>query len=162
MFERQHPFGVLLTIAVLLGIVGWFAGGSRLKDLAPYYIKRALGETAVVTVGNSTIKVEVARTEQARAKGLSGRDYLMADQGMVFLFPQAGTYTFTMAKTKISLDIIWVSKGTIVYIAHRAMPGEQTISPSVTADQVIEIRGDLTNQLGWRVGEAVTVTFDKK
>ena len=105
MFEHRHPYGTLLTVALILGMVFWFVGGSRVKDIAPYYVRLILGKTATVTIKGAPVHAEVVQTKDAMEKGLSGRDYLEVDHGMLFAFPQSGFYSFTMAKTKIPLDV---------------------------------------------------------
>jgi uncharacterized membrane protein (UPF0127 family) len=160
MLERRHPFAYFITIAIILGFAFWFAGGKQVKDLAPYYFDRLLGHTASVRINNLDIKAEVARSERARTKGLSGRDTLESGHGMVFVFPQAGDYAFTMAKTKIPLDIIWINDNAIVYIAASAAPGQPIIDPNVEADTVLEVGGNVASGGGWQVGDSVSVTFE--
>lgn len=162
MFERKHPYAILLTMAVLLGMIFWFAGGSEVKDIAPYYLKRVVGETATVKIGDYGVKVEVARTVAARRKGLSGRDALAVDKGMLFVFHEPAVYPFTMQNTRILLDIIWILDGTIVYIAHGAQPGEASITPEAEANYVLEVNGGAANSYQWEVGHQVNITFDKK
>ena len=161
MFERRHPYATLFTIAILLGMVAWFAGGSEVKDIAPYYLKRVVGETATVRIVDYSVKVEVARTVAARRKGLSGRDSLALDKGMLFVFHEPAIYPFTMQNTRIPLDIIWILDGTIVYIAHSAQPGEANITPEAEANYVLEVNGGVANGHRWTVGNTVAITFDK-
>lgn len=159
MFEQRHPFASLLTVAIVLGIIFWFIGGSRVKDLAPYYFKRVLGQTAIVEIKDATIKVEVAQTVRAREKGLSGRDYLEVNKGMIFIFLEEGVYPFTMAKTPIYLDIIWIKDGRIVFITAQAKPGQDIINPGTAADSVLELRAGQAN--AWGIGDEVRVTFER-
>jgi uncharacterized membrane protein (UPF0127 family) len=159
MFEQKHPYASIFTIAIILGMVFWFVGGSRIKDLAPYYVKWLLGDTARVSIKNITVQTEVARSSHDREKGLSGRDYLPIDKGMLFLFPAAGQYAFTMAKTELPLDIIWMNEGKIVYIAANAAPGRALIDPGVAADQALEIRGGQAGAYNWRVGDQAAIVI---
>jgi len=161
MFERRHPVGTLLTITIFFGVIFWFAGGSRVKDLAPYYIKKIIGETAEVSIKGTVFKVEVARTVNSRTKGLSGREYLEGDKGMLFVFQESSVYPFTMKKTKITLDIIWILDNEIGYIANKAQPGQISINPGVEANYVLEVRGGTAETLRWQIGDSVDITFDK-
>ena len=54
------------------------------------------------------IKAIVASTSAEEAKGLSGRDALPADQGMIFLFDKPGNYGFWMPDMKFAIDMIWI------------------------------------------------------
>lgn len=159
---NRKAIWIFLMVAIFFGIVLWNVGGSRVLDIAPYYAKRIVGETGTVQIQGRTIKVELARTSSARLKGLSGRHYLDQSRGMLFLFPEAGMYQFTMANTDIPLDIIWLHDNRIVHIAADIQPGVTAIDPGVAADAVLEVNGLTAQHSGWQVGAQVTVTFDKK
>lgn len=150
---------ILLVIAVILGAVFWSFGGSRIVDEAPYYLKSIVGETAKVTARDIVFEAEVARTEKARAKGLSGREYIAPDKGMLFIFSEADVYPFTMKNTQISLDIVWILDDEIVYIARSVQPEEESINPGVEANYVFETRGSRIRS--WQVGDKVDIVFDK-
>lgn len=55
------------------------------------------------------ITLETAQTSAQRAKGLSGRDSLRNDQGMVFIFERPQKACFWMKDTNFDLDIIWLN-----------------------------------------------------
>lgn len=150
----------LVMVSLILGIVFWNVGGSRVVDMAPYYIKKVLRETATVTHGNAVYKLEVASTPNARQKGLSGRKYLDNDKGMIFVFPESQIYQFTMIDTLIPLDIVWIEDGEIVHIKRRAEPGAEVVIPSAEANNVIELRSGAAKS--WSVGDMVTIVFDKE
>lgn len=54
------------------------------------------------------IKAEVVDNEEARMKGLSGRDNLADDEGMFFVFEKSDIYPFWMKDMKFAIDIIWI------------------------------------------------------
>lgn len=139
----------------------WFTGGSAVVDQVPYYFKRVIGETATVTIRHATVKVELARTQSARARGLSSRHNLEFDNGMLFIFPEPGMYPFTLEKTKIPLDIVWISDGKIVYLARNVQPGTPSVVPGVTSTMVLETNAGLTSMNGWQSGDLATIHFDK-
>ncbi|MFA6553205.1 MAG: DUF192 domain-containing protein [Patescibacteria group bacterium] len=153
---------IILFVAIVFGVIFWFSGGSRISDEMPYYLKTVVKETGVVTIRGAAFKVELAKTDAARAKGLSKRSYLDADKGMLFIFPAAGRYVFTMQDTLISLDIIWINNNKVVFIAPSAKPGELSVDPKVDADYVLEIIGGTSLNRRLAVGDAVVIDFDKK
>ncbi len=152
---------IILFVAIVFGIIFWFSGGSRISDEMPYYLKSVVKETATVTIKDTTFKVELAKTESARAKGLSQRSFIDPGKGMLFVFPSVGHYVFTMQNTLVSLDIIWINDGKVVYIAPSAKPGELTIDPKMDANYVLEINGGISANRGFAVGNPVVITFDK-
>ena len=156
---NRRSFWMFIMITIILVIIFWNAGGSRVKDLAPFYFKKIIGETAEVEVGGFVVDSEVASTPSARQKGLSGRDYLQLDKGMLFVFPEADIWQFTMANTNFPLDIIWILDDRIVDIAHAVRPGEDMITTSAMANYVLEIRASIARQQGWQVGDIVNIEF---
>jgi uncharacterized membrane protein (UPF0127 family) len=65
----------------------------------------------------TTVDIEVADTPEERQRGLSGRDELDADAGMLFVFGEPVTQTFWMKDTRIPLSIAFIdADGRIVAI----------------------------------------------
>jgi uncharacterized membrane protein (UPF0127 family) len=63
------------------------------------------------------VVAELADTPAARAQGLMHRSFLGAEQGMVFVYPQAEIRAFWMANTTIPLSIAFIdATGMIVSI----------------------------------------------
>lgn len=153
---------IILFVAIVFGVIFWFSGGSRISDEMPYYLKAIVKETGAVTIKGVTFDVELAKTDAARAKGLSNRSYLDSGKGMLFIFPAAGRYVFTMQNTLVSLDIIWILDNKVAYIAQSVKPGELTIDPKTDANYVLEIGGGISASRGFIAGDTVGITFDKK
>jgi uncharacterized protein len=65
--------------------------------------------TTVLTAGGRTYTLDIARSEAQRAKGLSGRQSMPANQGMLFVYPNAAVRCFWMKDMHFPLDIIWIS-----------------------------------------------------
>ena len=78
------------------------------------------GDPTLELVGadvNVEVKIEVADTSAERRRGLSGRDVLPADQGMLFVNDQDVTIGFQMADTTIPLSLAFISDaGEILHI----------------------------------------------
>lgn len=78
-----------------------------------------------------SVTAELAVTDEERQLGLMHRQEILADQGMLFIFKEEGTYSFWMKNMKFSLDILWLDRGKrIVHIERNVPPCEREPCPS--------------------------------
>lgn len=78
----------------------------------------AWAEEVALKVGGHGIHVEIADTPESRARGLMYRESLPADQGMLFIFAEAGKHSFWTTNTPLPLSIAFIdASGVIVDIA---------------------------------------------
>lgn len=103
------------------------------------------------------LNVEIADTPETRTIGLMFRKEMPADSGMLFLFDREEPRTFWMKNTLIPLDMIFIRRdGTIVNIAEKAVPHDETPVPSTgPAIAVLEINGGAAARLGLKAGDVV-------
>ena len=64
--------------------------------------------TAQCTVGDATVKVELAETEGQRQRGMMYRKKLKSDRGMLFLYPDELIRSFWMKNTFVPLSIAFM------------------------------------------------------
>ena len=70
-----------------------------------------------IYVKGREIRVEVAKTEEERSRGLMERASLGKDEGMLFIFEAEGIHGFWMKNTLLPLSIAFIDKeGNIVQI----------------------------------------------
>lgn len=114
--------------------------------------------SSTVQLGGETLRVTIAATEAAREQGLGGRTWLADDEGMLFVFPRDGKYSFWMKDMTLSIDIIWISvSGRIVHIAPNVSPATypgRFVSPA-PARYVLEVPAGFTGVHGVEVGDIV-------
>ncbi|MBI3306134.1 DUF192 domain-containing protein [Candidatus Nomurabacteria bacterium] len=76
-----------------------------------------------VKIAGQNIKVEIADTPDKQAQGLSARQGLSEDEGMLFVFENASVYPFWMKDMKFAIDIIWLNEDKeVIYIKKDARP----------------------------------------
>src|SRR5690625_1710902 len=87
--------------------------------------------------------VELAQTDEQRARGLMFRESLAEDAGMLFLYQRDRPLSMWMKNTLISLDMFFIDRrGRIVRIAERTTPlSERSISSGRPARAVLEVPG---------------------
>ncbi len=89
------------------------------------------------------VKVEVARTEGERARGLMYRRVLAGGEGMLFLFPKPDHLKFWMRNTYIPLDMVFLDEDhRVAYVEENAEPLTDTPrGPEVPTQYVLEVPG---------------------
>ncbi|WP_149196228.1 DUF192 domain-containing protein [Luteimonas suaedae] len=79
------------------------------------------GETWVELAGER-YAVEIADTEEARARGLMFRDVLAAGTGMLFIHDREAPQAYWMKNTRIPLDILYFDNGLRLVSQQRDVP----------------------------------------
>jgi len=103
------------------------------------------------------LRVEVARTAEEKAKGLSGRKSLDEDAGMLFDIPVRGG-GFSMKDTSIPLSVAFIEKcGRIVDIADLQPNDEALRNSPVTYRFGLEVNQGWFARAGVSVGDAVSL-----
>lgn len=128
-------------------------------------ITPSIFSSGMVQIAGVNLSVEIAQTEEARMQGLSGRESLAENQGMLFQFPQAGRYAFWMKDMKFPLDFIWIKDNKVVEITHNVVV-EPNISdaelhmylPQEEIDSMIEVNAGWAEKNKVRVGDSVRLT----
>ncbi len=145
MIEMSNRNFILLLVPVFLAVL---LGCSLSK-------KGGIGE---VCFYDECIKVEVAKTQEERAKGLQFRRSMGRDEGMLFIFSASVRQSFWMKDTFIPLDIIWLDgRKRIVFMIPYILPCETEKCPVYTPDTdakyVLEVNAGVAAELGLGVGD---------
>ena len=67
-----------------------------------------------LSVGGVSLAVEIASSGEQRYMGLSFREWLAEDAGMLFVYPDERPLTFTMRNTRIPLSIAFISEALVI------------------------------------------------
>ncbi len=119
--------------------------------------------TTMLKVKTLNINADVAVTADQRKKGLSGREMLEINRGMLFVFDTSGNLAIWMKGMKFPIDIIWIGDDKkIVNISPGAVPepgkkdSELTVYKSAaSARYVLEINAGLAAANNLQVGDVV-------
>lgn len=110
------------------------------------------------TTGDSTLKVEVARTAAEKQKGLMGISSMEADSGMIFVWDDPITTGFWMKNTFIPLSIAFIlGDGTIIDIQEMEA---QTLNPHAPGKPflyAVEANKGYYSQHGIKVGDKAEI-----
>lgn len=114
--------------------------------------------------GSYRFNVELAVSEEERAKGLMFRKELAGDAGMLFLYNQDQAVTFWMKNTYLPLDMIFIaSDGKITQIVRGAQPLSENLIPSDTYVRgVLEVNAGIADRYNIEPGDHVDYSALKK
>lgn len=109
-----------------------------------------------IKIGSYYYHLEIADTFARRVKGLSGRDFLDKESGMLFLFPFADRYVFTTKNMKFPIDIIWLNGNKIVDLTPNAPPNSSyNFLPRLPINRVIELNAGTIQKESLKIGDVV-------
>lgn len=115
-------------------------------------------QVRTLRIGGLMVHAEIAATDEARTKGLSGRPVLLPNEGMLFVFPQPGYYAFWMKDMLVPLDIVWLdASGKVLHIEGNLPPSSdpETYMPPVRAHYVLELPAGTMAVQGVKVGDMI-------
>lgn len=111
-----------------------------------------------VLLGGQKFHLQVADTNAARAKGLSGQENLGEREAMLFVFNELGKYSFWMKEMKFGLDFIFINNQKVVDLVENVLPpqpGEkpQSIWSKAAFDKVLEVNQGTVKDVGLQIGD---------
>ncbi len=150
----------LIAVAAFITFVGLLTQG-KLQFLFPESVTNS--NLKVIKIEGVEIKVEVAKTKEELAKGLSSRDKLDENSGMVFVFDKNSRPTFWMKDTNIALDMIWINDSKIVGIDKNVQPEpgvdesklKKYPAPS-EVDYVLEVNGGFSDKNNIKIDQTLS------
>ncbi len=95
----------LVSVLIFVLIVAVYRGKSQKEQ-----------STQTTIINKTPIKVTVADTDSERTQGYSNHPPISYNEGMLFIFPFRGNYTFWMKDMLFDLDFIYIRSDHIVDI----------------------------------------------
>lgn len=158
----MKTFWIQITIlcAIIFGALYMGFNQNSYEGLLP---NSPMMEQRQIKVGDTLIKVEVADTTAKRSRGLSGRESLEPDSGMLFIFSELKKYQFWMKGMKFPIDMVFISNGKVVDIlqnvpppvpntADKDLPTYQSVTEM---DMMLEIPAGYVQSRNIKIGDTV-------
>ncbi len=151
MFKGKYIFPFFILIIPVI----YFA-----KNLFP---PKNIRYDAKIKIASSEINVQLAKTPEEKSKGLSGKNKLAGNEGMLFSFPQKTYPIFWMKDMKFNIDLLWINDDKVLGI-EKNMPAPLAgtedkdlliYSSAEPVNRVLEINGGLVDQYGLKVGDSL-------
>ena len=123
---------IKLIIAVILSGISLFLMMNSLSNTTEGYENFLKGVESIpntgylqakVIINDFDLRVYLAVTNDQQVNGLSVKDHLNENEGMLFVYEQPTRQGFWMKDMKFPIDIIWLdNNGTVVYIRNNLQP----------------------------------------
>ena len=134
------------------------SGNDKPLQANSYQLPATLHPTYPLIISGHTIRVELARSETEKERGLSGRQELTEGSGMLFMFDAPDRYKFWRKDMLISLDLLWIDKDGMVVDLRRSLSPDTypaIFEPSVEASYVLEVPNQTIDTLSIKRGDRV-------
>ena len=116
------------------------------------------GESVDLQVAHKQITVEIADTEQLRAKGLMNWENMAWDTGMLFIFEEERKLSFWMKNTLIPLSIAYISKNGVIKEIHKMYPlDESSVSSSRSVMYALEMNQGWFEDNNISIGDKIII-----
>ena len=112
---------------------------------------------------NAKIRIELADTPEERIKGLSGREKLDENSGLLFVYEELGIYGIWMKDMNFSIDVIWLDKDyRVIDIASDVQPDSfpEVFEPGAPALYILEVNAGFAQRNGIKTGDDLKSIFD--
>ncbi|MFZ2149773.1 MAG: DUF192 domain-containing protein [Minisyncoccia bacterium] len=144
-----------IVFLVIIFVIGFFVINYTTRTYRPANIK-------MVTLAEKAVVVDVALSNEKLQKGLSGREGLGEDEGMLFVFENPGRYPFWMKDMNFPIDIIWIGEDLkVVYVKDNATPGSypESFDPGIDAKYVLEVVAGFSEKNNLKPGNVAVFTY---
>lgn len=145
----MNAFSIILIIFVIaISILFWWFFYNRI-ELSPKFVIQ----------GDSKWRVEVANTSALRTRGLSYRESLAENSGMLFVFDKPDFYGFWMLGMKFPIDIIFIDENMKIVDIFRDVKPEtypNSFKPSKKSLYVFEVSSGESKNL--KIGDMVRLS----
>jgi hypothetical protein len=118
-------------------------------------------KTKQITINSANLTVEIADTAVLQLRGLSYRDMLKEDYGMLFIYPEKKIREFWMKSMLFNLDVLWISDNRVVGLQEN-IPFESPkvdvvrFKPDVAVDMVLEVNAGWIFENNINIGDILS------
>lgn len=149
-------------LAVLFAALYLYTSNTQISSL-PFL--PPVPEVKQLEINGAKLNVEIADTQEKRSKGLSGRESLATDSGMLFIFPKASRYSFWMKGLSFPLDFVWIKGDKVISVLQNVPPSASgqpdsslpVYEPNIDVDKVLEVNAGVIQRLNIKVGDAIKI-----
>ena len=160
-------FLFLILAALAISVIGILTKKAQTGQIN-LNLKQNSANLNKIKVGNNTLNIEIADTQASRLQGLSDREKLDQNSGMLFVFDKTDEIRgFWMKDMNFPLDFIWINDDKIIQIDKNVpAPAPDTPDSQLTiyqshlpVDYVLEVNAGFADQNNLKVGDSVEIKY---
>ena len=115
---------------------------------------RIIPRHITATVGNTTIRADVAQTQEEMHDGLGGRESMKEDEGMLFVHELPGRHKYEMRGMLFDLDLIFIRNDVVIDIAKSVSKKYKgKIEGGDDYNYVLEVNADWVRKNNIKIGD---------
>lgn len=150
----------LIILAVIILILGFssLTENQRVEREAEESSEQVLQTSKILKISNITLNVEVADTDMERTRGLSGKERLDENDGMLFVFDKEGYYGIWMKDMNFPIDIAWLDKDKkIAHMEENVLPETypKVFNSPIPSLYVLEVSAEFLGKNNIKIGDLV-------
>ncbi len=153
-FKKYSSFIVVILFSIVFGLL--------LSNISEPEKNISINNVKYVKIGDTMVKVELATTSETQERGLSGRENLKNDEGMLFIFSKSNKNYFWMKEMNFPIDMVWIDDNfKVIYIKNNAQPSSypESFGPGVDNRYVLEILAGFSEKNNLKVGDFVEFLY---
>lgn len=163
---KKYDIKNLIFIIPVLLVFGGYAVFRLIEGINPGY--SSTGPQAVIRHegalgGEVRLNLDVATSVEKQWLGLSHRESLQKDSGMLFVFPNKQVRTFVMRNMLIPLDIIWIEDNRILSCSENLPPEgadyKERYSSRLPVNYVLEVNAGFCLENKVKAGDKVELSL---
>lgn len=111
-----------------------------------------------IKIGDAIINAELADKPAKQIKGLSGRNEIKKNSGILFIYNKPGFYSIWMKDMKFPVDIVWIDENKkIIGIENEVKPESfpKSFKPPSPAKYALETNSGFAEKYGIEAGKMV-------
>lgn len=162
-----------IIVTVLLGFIAYYVNetifvyvlSETAEEIHSHIMSKNVLDTqylkGIAEIGGFVINTDIALTDKQKQDGLSIRNNMQENEGMMFVFKEPKQQSFWMKGMKFPIDIIWLDANlSIVHIEKNLQPCESFIScpsyrPSSNALFVLETVSGFADSHDLKIGKKI-------
>ncbi len=160
--RRINPHVLKVSLKIGLAVLCYLAFAiytvPAYKNIRVYADEKLISNKKYIIMGDSAVLVDVVKTEEERALGLSGKENLLDHTGMLFVFERPDKYGIWMKDMKFDIDIIWFNEyGEIIYFFENVTPASypKTFTPPQDSLYILEVPAGFVKREGLKIGDKI-------